>query len=81
MMGGTLVNLTGPCFQAGYRLTCQFDTTAVEGHVIDDNRATCIMPRLLVSGYVDFSISINGGPYYWKGKFFVGEYIEPQSSI
>ncbi|XP_063878525.1 protein mesh-like isoform X1 [Scylla paramamosain] len=71
MLGGTLVNLTGPCFKTSYRLTCQFDTTAVEGYILDDNRATCIMPQLYVSGYVDFSISINNGPYYWKGKFFV----------
>ncbi|KAG7171855.1 mesh-like [Homarus americanus] len=72
MLGGTLVNLTGPCFSESYRLTCQFDTTTVEGHVLDTNRASCIVPQLLVSGYVDFSISINSGPYYWKGKFFVG---------
>ncbi|XP_071512852.1 protein mesh [Panulirus ornatus] len=71
MMGGTLVNLTGPCFKTSYRLTCQFDRSNVEGVVLDDNRAACIMPSLYVSGYVDFSISINGGPYYWKGKFFV----------
>ncbi|XP_076069661.1 sushi domain containing 2 mesh isoform X2 [Oratosquilla oratoria] len=71
MMGGTLVNVTGPCFETGYRITCQFDTTDVEGYVLDSNKAACIMPKLLVAGYVDFSISINGGPYYWKGKFFV----------
>ncbi|XP_045610171.1 protein mesh [Procambarus clarkii] len=71
MLGGTLVNMTGPCFKTGYRLSCQFDTTTVEGHVINDNLATCIMPQLLVSGYIDLSISINGGPFYWRGKFFV----------
>lgn len=71
MMGGTLVNLTGPCFKVTHRLVCQFDTTAVEGRVLDENRAACVMPQLFVSGYVDFSISINSGPYYWKGKFFV----------
>ncbi|KAK7080924.1 hypothetical protein SK128_016330 [Halocaridina rubra] len=71
MLGGTLVNVTGPCFELSYNLRCQFDTTAVEGKVISSNRAACIMPRLFVSGYVDFSISINGGPYFWKGKFFV----------
>lgn len=71
MLGGTLVNLTGPCFSNSYRLVCQFDTTAVEGNILDHNRATCIMPQLFVSGYVDFAISIDNGPYYWKGKFFV----------
>lgn len=71
MLGGTLVNLTGPCFKTSYRLTCMFDTTSTEGVILDDNRATCVTPQLYVSGYVDFSISINNGPYYWKGKFFV----------
>ncbi|XP_068250957.1 protein mesh isoform X1 [Palaemon carinicauda] len=71
MMGGTLVNVTGPCFKLSDSVRCQFDTTAVEGVVVSGNKAACIMPRLFVSGYVDFSISINGGPYYWKGKYFV----------
>ena len=24
-------------------------------------------------GWVDFEVSINGGPYYWKGMFYVGK--------
>ena len=74
MLGGTLVNVTGPCFETSYRISCQFDTRIVEGYVRDSNTATCIMPRLFVSGYVDFAISVNGGPYYWSGRFFVGKF-------
>lgn len=72
MMGGTLVNITGPCFETGFSLSCQFDTTSVEGHILDSNTALCITPPLYVSGYVDFSISLNKGPYYWRGRFFIG---------
>ena len=25
MLGGTMVNLTGPCFEPGMRVTCRFD--------------------------------------------------------
>ncbi|XP_018022342.1 protein mesh isoform X2 [Hyalella azteca] len=71
MMGGTIVNITGPCFETSYRVQCQFDTTTVEGHVMDSNTAVCITPRLFVSGYVSFSISVNGGPFYWNGRFFI----------
>ena len=75
MMGGTVVNITGPCFKPGQRITCQFDIHNNEGIIIDQNRAICVVPRMLISGYIGFAISIDGGPYYWKGKFFVGKSI------
>lgn len=27
-------------------------------------------------GWVDFEVSLNGGPYFWKGMFYVGEFQE-----
>ena len=74
MLGGTLVNVTGPCFETSHRIKCQFDTKVTEGYIANSNTATCIQPRLLVSGYVDFGISINGGPYLWGGRYFVGKF-------
>ncbi|KAB7507382.1 Protein mesh [Armadillidium nasatum] len=71
MLGGTLVNVTGPCFETSYRITCQFDTVTTEGEVLDKNTAVCLMPQLFVSGYVDLGISVNGGPFYWSGRFLV----------
>ena len=29
------------------------------------------MPWVDAEGWVDFEISINGGPFMWTGKFFV----------
>ena len=68
----------------------RFNTRDSEGVVIDQNRASCIMPTftgllaLIVcillfhfhrfseaEGWVDFEVSLNGGPYYWKGMFYV----------
>ena len=73
MLGGTMVNLTGPCFVPGTRVTCRFNSQDSDGIVIDENRASCIMPTFTeAEGWVDFEVSLNGGPYYWKGKFYVG---------
>jgi len=72
MLGGAMVNLTGPCFEPGTRVTCRFNTRDSDGVVIDENRASCIMPTFTeAEGWVDFEVSLNGGPYYWKGMFYV----------
>ena len=72
MMGGMMVNVTGPCFSPDRRIICRFDTQDVVGKYIDQNRAVCIMPRVYATGYVDLTISIDGGNFNWKGRFYVG---------
>lgn len=71
MMGGMMVNVTGPCFSPDRRIICRFDTQDVVGKYIDQNRAVCIMPRVYATGYVDLTISIDGGNFNWKGRFYV----------
>ncbi|XP_034836554.1 protein mesh isoform X1 [Maniola hyperantus] len=71
MLGGTIVNITGPCFKPTDRISCRFDTESVIGAVIDENRAICVQPRFWHNGYARFEIAINNEPYKWKGKFFV----------
>ncbi|XP_063384616.1 protein mesh isoform X3 [Cydia fagiglandana] len=71
MLGGTIVNITGPCFNPDDRITCRFDTEAVIGAVVDRNRAICVQPRFWHNGYARFEIAINNEPYKWKGKYFV----------
>uniref|UniRef100_A0A146LTJ4 Extracellular domains-containing protein CG31004 n=1 Tax=Lygus hesperus TaxID=30085 RepID=A0A146LTJ4_LYGHE len=71
MLGGTIVNITGPCFTATDDIVCRFDYTSVKGTVIDSNRAVCVQPYLNAEGYIPFEISINSGFYTWKGKYFV----------
>lgn len=75
MLGGTVVNITGPCFEPNDKVRCRFDTEEVYGTVIDKNRAICIQPYLLVEGYVTFAIAIGSGKYNWRGKYFVGNII------
>ncbi|CAB3241492.1 unnamed protein product [Arctia plantaginis] len=71
MLGGTIVNITGPCFNPDDRITCRFDTEAVIGAVVDINRAICVAPRFYHNGYARFEIAINNEPFKWKGRFFV----------
>ncbi|XP_037976230.2 protein mesh isoform X1 [Plutella xylostella] len=71
MLGGTIVNITGPCFNPNDRITCRFDTESVVGAVVDINRAICVQPRFWHNGYARFEVAINNEPYKWKGKYFV----------
>ncbi|KAF5296959.1 hypothetical protein FQR65_LT10111 [Abscondita terminalis] len=72
MLGGTIINITGPCFEPGAKIVCTFDkNTEVHGIIVDRNRALCVQPRLFVEGYIRFEISLLPGRYKWKGKYFV----------
>jgi len=72
MLGGTVVNITGPCFDPLERVVCRFDTEEVVGHVIDRNRAICVQPFLMAQGYIRFEISIGVEKFKWRGRYFVG---------
>lgn len=74
MLGGTVVNITGPCFDPKERILCKFDTESVVGHVIDRNRAICVQPTLFAQGYIRFQVSIGNERFKWRGQFFVGMY-------
>lgn len=71
MLGGTIVNITGPCFVPGEKIQCRFDDTTVSGTVIDSNRAICVQPFMMAEGYVRFEIATGVSQFNWKGKFFV----------
>lgn len=73
MLGGTVVNITGPCFDPNERIVCTFDTEHVVGYVVDRNRAICVQPFLLAQGYIRFLISVGNDRYKWRGEYFVGE--------
>lgn len=71
MLGGTIVNITGPCFRPTDKINCRFDVETVRGIIIDTNRAVCVQPFVMAEGYVLFDISINEGSYVWKGQYFI----------
>ncbi|XP_065158349.1 protein mesh isoform X2 [Atheta coriaria] len=73
MLGGTVVNITGPCFEPTDKIRCKFDVVADEvvGTYVNRNRAICIQPRLFVEGYINLEVAIGNGKFKWKGKYFV----------
>lgn len=73
MLGGTVVNITGPCFEKSDKVRCLFDTKEVIGTVININRAICVQPFVMAEGYIRFAIAINNGRFDWKGKYFIGK--------
>lgn len=77
MLGGTIVNITGPCFEPNDRVSCRFDTEEVIGVYVDRNRVVCVQPFMMAQGYVRFEISVGTEKYKWKGRYFVGEFVIP----
>ncbi|KAK4887771.1 hypothetical protein RN001_004042 [Aquatica leii] len=71
MLGGTVVNVTGPCFTPSDKIICRFDTEEVYGTVINRNQAVCVQPRLYVEGFIRLQISMDPGNYKWKGQYFI----------
>lgn len=73
MLGGTIVNITGPCFDKSIRVICHFDTNDVLGQFVDTNRVICVQPYLNIQGYIRFEISVGTQRFKWRGKYFVGK--------
>ncbi|XP_065372052.1 protein mesh isoform X3 [Calliphora vicina] len=71
MLGGTVVNITGPCFDSNIRVMCHFDTEDVLGKYVDKNRVICVQPFLKAEGYIRFEISVGNERFKWRGKYFV----------
>ncbi|XP_030564094.1 protein mesh isoform X2 [Drosophila novamexicana] len=71
MLGGQVVNITGPCFDPSIRVTCHFDTESVLGTYVDRNRVICVQPFLKAEGYIRFQISVGTQRFKWRGKYFV----------
>ncbi|XP_014233567.1 protein mesh [Trichogramma pretiosum] len=71
MLGGTVVNITGPCFQPNDKVICRFETEEVVGTVVDTSRAICIQPFVKMEGYIRLAVAINEGGFNWKGRYFV----------
>ncbi|XP_077292474.1 protein mesh-like isoform X2 [Arctopsyche grandis] len=71
MLGGTIVNVTGPCFERTDRVICRFDTEDVVGKYAEKNIFTCVQPPLMAEGYVRLEIAVNTENYKWKGRYFV----------
>lgn len=50
MLGGEMLNVTGPCFSPDSVITCRFDSWKVKGHFFTENIAACITPPVMFEG-------------------------------
>ncbi|XP_046394152.1 protein mesh-like [Ischnura elegans] len=71
MLGGTIVNITGPCFLPDDKVFCTFGTETVQGTMINRNRAMCVQPFLLQEGYVKLTVTLASEYTTWVGKYFI----------
>lgn len=73
MMGGIMVNVTGPCFHHSVPVHCRFDkSSVVRARIIDRHRAVCVQPMLYAQGWVSFDVAIGAGEYLNQGWYYVG---------
>ncbi|XP_035228405.1 protein mesh-like [Stegodyphus dumicola] len=72
MLGGTMVNVTGPCFSDPRSIIrCKFDTLETDGIYRDQNHVSCISPPVMYHGYVDLSVSVDNGPFLFYARYYV----------
>lgn len=75
MLGGVLVNVTGPCFDPNQRIKARFKDQEISCEYRDRNHATCITPPVFYIGYIDVILTIGDGAFQFKTLF----YLEPPS--
>lgn len=70
MLGGTLVDVTGPCLDPNSIIYCRFDNFKSEAIYRSHNHATCISPPFMYHGYVDLTISVDDRIEF-VGRFYI----------
>ena len=74
MLGGDLVNVTGPCFLPTSQIRCKFGQYETLGVYLNPVQAKCITPLMFEAGWREFGVSVDGGrTYTFRGEFFVGK--------
>ncbi|OQR73326.1 extracellular domains-containing protein [Tropilaelaps mercedesae] len=74
MLGGTMINVTGPCFPERAKIECQFqDMSGGRFPAIyrDRHHASCYMPPVFYHGYVDLTVTVDGGDALFYGRFYI----------
>lgn len=70
MLGGNMVNVTGPCIQPDMIITCNFDNWKVPAIYRSPNHASCISPPVQYHGYIDLSLTVNDKTIF-LGRYYV----------
>lgn len=62
MLGGTVVIISGPCFESK-KVTCKFDESQVDGVVMSDSFALCTTPEMDRAGSVPLVVEHDKSTY------------------
>ena len=58
ILGGTPVQLSGPCFEVNDDITCYFGDISVKGTRLNENRVLCVSPELSRTGRIDLKLRV-----------------------
>ena len=74
MLGGDNILITGPSYKPSQHIVCDFPGgQPSNGSYMNDTRAYCTVPMLMVTGRLSIELSINGGKYFeFQGTFTSG---------
>ena len=72
VLGGTVVQVTGPCFDAyaDHDFVCFFDDVEVPAVYVDNSSIICVSPEFRKFGKVDFTLNITGTTIMFRKATF-----------
>ena len=72
MLGGTTVQVFGPCFDefVYHTITCSFNEIEVQAVFMDSNSVICISPGLTSLGRINFILTIDGIAEFQETTFY-----------
>ena len=74
MLGGTLVTLSGPCFEATDTVECFFGEISTPGLYLNRDNVMCISPAMNAIGNVELQLKINNFLIERSGYFYYGKF-------
>lgn len=63
-LGGRLIGISGPCFDANSEVTCQFGNVSTSAVIANSLRAYCVPPILNDYGIIRLTVSVTNGAEY-----------------
>lgn len=75
MLGGMVVNVSGPCIRPGDSVVVLFDEYTVSCKEVNMGRASCLLPKFHKIGLINCKISHDGGMSFpFVGTFYISEF-------
>ena len=75
MLGGTLVRVSGRCFESTDVVTCEFGDIITPGAFIDQDSIACISPAMNAIGRVEVTLRVTNsiGAFERSSFFYSGK--------